>query len=56
MQIITSCLLAAGENDLKTISIPMIGTGTQGKKPDDMTKAIVRACCEFARTQVLFVC
>ena len=52
MKVIKAGLSAAGEKGVKKISVPMIGAGTQGKKPEEMTRAIVRACCEFARTQV----
>lgn len=55
-QIVMEALKAAALKGAKSIGIPMVGAGAHGKDPLAMTRAIVRACGEFARTQVSFCC
>lgn len=51
-KVIKAGLAAAGLKGAKSIAIPMVGAGMHGKDPMEMTRAIVRACGDFAQTQV----
>ena len=52
LQVIRGGLTAAAAKSVKTISIPMVGAGMRKNDPIEMTRAIVRACGDFARNQV----
>ena len=52
LQVIRGGLTAAAAKSVKTISIPMVGAGMRKNNPIEMTRAIVRACGDFARNQV----
>lgn len=51
MQIVKFGLKAAADNGIKSISLPVLSTGQQGNNPNEMTKALLKACRNFALSQ-----
>ena len=53
LQVIRAGLEAAKAKGVQSIAIPMVGAGNQRRDPVEMVHAIVKACDQFSRAQVL---